>query len=422
VCRWKGLAGRQVFGVATALLAAGFALTLLVAPWRRDITGGDLEFYQLWAKDFLAGHLPYREVAFEYPPLAAVLLALAGLPGTDLGVYRISFAAAMFVAALGLIWCTGRVAKLTGGDRGVAMLIVAAVPLILGTIVRGFFDLVPVALTVIALALVLMRRPAAGGVTLGVGALVKGFPLFALPPIVAWLMTQRGSGEAGRAALACGATVAALGGAWLAFAPGGARATLERQFDRPVQVESSPAAVLEVTGAVRHLRWEYGSNNVVAGAEPAARRVSGLLVLVAVAACTLLAARTDLGGRGLVLAALTAVCAFAALGKVLSPQFVLWVVPLAALAAAWRNWLLASTLATAIVLTRLEFPGAYDDLLALQPEAIALVALRDAALILSVLIGMALLSGRARSRPLVQCSPEVLAHGERTTAPKRSAT
>ena len=43
----------------------------------------------------------------------------------------------------------------------------------------------------------------------------------------------------------------------------------------------------------------------------------------------------------LVLAALTAVAAFAALGKVLSPQFLIWLVPLAALAFAWRMYALA---------------------------------------------------------------------------------
>ena len=55
-------------------------------------------------------------------------------------------------------------------------------------------------------------------------------------------------------------------------------------------------------------------------------------------------ARRPTGPRELVLASLAAVAAFASLGKVLSPQFMIWVLPLAALAFAWRMHALAATL------------------------------------------------------------------------------
>jgi Glycosyltransferase family 87 len=165
-----------------------------------------------WASDFLSGHLPYRDVSFDYPPFAAVPFSLVGLPGSDPGVYRISFAVAMFAAALLLLWCTGRVAELTAGNRPLAMVTLAAAPLILGTLVRGFFDLVPISLIMAGLVLALTRRPAAAGAALGLGAMVKGFPLFALPPTAAWVAVHYGRREAARAAIACGATVAVLAG------------------------------------------------------------------------------------------------------------------------------------------------------------------------------------------------------------------
>jgi hypothetical protein len=67
-------------------------------------------------------------------------------------------------------------------------------------------------------------------------------------------------------------------------------------------------------------------------------------------------------------------------GKVLSPQFVIWVLPLGALAFAWRMDALAAAVALAALLTQVEFPAQYFDVVAREPLAISLVALRNLAL------------------------------------------
>ena len=75
---------------------------------------------------------------------------------------------------------------------------------------------------------------------------------------------------------------------------------------------------------------------------PAADAISagfiGLLCVV-VLALTLAARRMD-DVRGLGLAGLASAAALASLGKVLSPQFMLWLVPLAAVAFAWGMYAL----------------------------------------------------------------------------------
>jgi hypothetical protein len=57
--------------------------------------------------------------------------------------------------------------------------------------------------------------------------------------------------------------------------------------------------------------------------------------------------------------AATTVCAFVAFGKVLSPQFLLWLVPLVPLVAGRRGLAAASLLAAALVLTQVWFPQRY---------------------------------------------------------------
>ena len=64
---------------ALGLLVAGWALTLWVAPWS-DERVNDLFVYRVFAEPVLAGGLPYRDVFFEYPPLAAPVIALPGWP------------------------------------------------------------------------------------------------------------------------------------------------------------------------------------------------------------------------------------------------------------------------------------------------------------------------------------------------------
>jgi hypothetical protein len=86
------------------------------------------------------------------------------------------------------------------------------------------------------------------------------------------------------------------------------------------------------------------------------------------------------GPRALVLASLAACAGFALFGKVLSPQFVIWVLPLGALAFAWRMHALAAVVALVALLTQIEFPAHYFDVVDGAPLAVGLVALRNIAL------------------------------------------
>jgi hypothetical protein len=95
----------------------------------------------------------------------------------------------------------------------------------------------------------------------------------------------------------------------------------------------------------------------------------------------LLTVRAGTSTRDLVAASLAAVVAFAVLGKVLSPQFVVWAVPLGALALGWRRPLLAAVVALAAILTLVEFPAHYVDVVQRNPAAVVLVAARNLLLI-----------------------------------------
>jgi hypothetical protein len=116
---------------------------------------------------------------------------------------------------------------------------------------------------------------------------------------------------------------------------------------------------------------------------------------------------SEASSRALVLGALAAVAAFAAFGRVLSPQYLVWVLPLLSLAVAWRMRALAGLCAAACLLTLMEFPSRYLDLVDGEPVAVAIIAARNLALIAAVTVAGASLWRRASapaegpiSRPL----------------------
>ena len=137
-----------------------------------------------------------------------------------------------------------------------------------------------------------------------------------------------------------------------AVGPGGLRFSYWVQLKRGLEVESLGGAVLLVLGklGVYHvtLRDEApGSRDLVGSLPDAVAVLSTLVVVASVALAVWLYVR---GRRDHLLCAAACVTAFAAFGKVLSPQYLDWLVPLAPAAGIAA----AGVLAAALVLTRLE--------------------------------------------------------------------
>ena len=403
---------RRAALLAIGVLIAGWALTLWVAPWS-DERVNDLFVYRTFAEPVLSGGLPYRDVAFEYPPLAAPAIALPGLAGTGEETFRWAFALWTLAAAIAVVLLCGALAGAGGIGRrrgGAsparrAKFAAALMPLFCGALLRTHLDLFPVALLLAGLLLLARERPRAGLAVLGLGAATKLFPLVAVPVALAWLVARGRGREAWQGALACAAVIGTVAGAAIAISPDGALDAVRYHLDRPVQVESSPALVVLGLDAVGAGEAESVSSHRSDGLlHPAADAIASLFLTVLVAFVALLCAlvaRARSGPRELVIAALAACAAFALFGKVLSPQFVIWVLPLGALAFAWRMNALAAAVALAAVLTQIEFPAHYFDVVARDPAAIALVAARNLVLAAVVALAVRELLPRRRQQELL---------------------
>ncbi len=377
---------RVAWALPSVALAVAWAVATTTGPFS-DTTVNDLFVYRTYADLFAAGNLPYRDVGFEYPPLAALPLWLAGLPGRDPGTYEASFGVLMAACAI----VGQQLAMRLAGARRAGLLVgwlLALAPVLIGASVRTHFDALPVAMALGGLLALARGRNDLGFLLLGLGTMTKLFPGLLAVVAIVWLWAARGDARAALRGAAIFLAVVAL--ISLPFAGDGYVDSFRFHLDRPVQIESMPATVLfalggsEVTGT--NLRPDrFKSNGLDGGhAELVAALFAALLVL-ALAAIVALAARGR-DARHVVLTGFAALLAFVTLGKVFSPQYVIWIAPFAALAWVWGQRVVAVLCGAGIVLTHVEFPGRYFDLINEQRDVVLLVAARNVVLLVALVV------------------------------------
>jgi Glycosyltransferase family 87 len=387
-------------GAAAALLVLAWLITFLVHPWSDD-SNMDVTHFPPRAQEWIDGKLPYRDVKFEYPPLAVPLIGLPKL--VTIGSYKLGFGLIQLGFALALMALCVLAARLTGGNERRAAFGIAIAPFLAGSLMRGYFDVAPITITVAALVAILYCRVKLGFALLALAVMTKGFPLVVAPIALAWLLGrgQRRQALEGLATLVAVAGV--LGLAVLAFSPGGAWYAIHYQTARPLEIESTPATMLYVWdwlfGQRGRTFGSFGSINLGHAGSGFVTVLCGLLLVSSIALLTYRAAREN-QPRALVLAGLASVAAFAAFGKVFSPQYVVWLFPLIAMGAAWGEWWIAGAAAVATLLTKIEFPGLFNDLVARRNVTVLVIVERNLAVVLIVAIAIWALWARERPREL----------------------
>ncbi|HWH14703.1 MAG TPA: hypothetical protein VNT51_08145, partial [Miltoncostaeaceae bacterium] len=297
---------------------------------------------------------------------------------------------AMAAAAAGAV-VAARALGLGRGRQVAAGVVTGLVPLLLGNLVETRFDPVLAALLAWLVAAAAAGRWRGMWGLLAAAVLVKLVPLVLIPVLVIW-QAHRTSGRAAlRGALGSLAAVAAPLAAIALVAPRGLWDMVGYHLDRPPQIESLPASYLlvlhELAGTGVRVENSFGSQGLAGrGAAVVAVLTTTVVIAVVVAVAATLAAGLRRSRRGtearLMAAALAAtMAAVVAGGKVLSPQFMLWLVPLGLLVGGRYGVPALATTVAALVATQLWFPGRYWDLVALESAPIWMLAGRNALLI-----------------------------------------
>ena len=182
----------------------------------------DPQFYR-YAGDFAVGRWPYHDVAVEYPPLAMVLLLVPALPLlpfaaiaprplpmlppglTQLVVpltpryaaYGVSFGVEMLLLDLLTLWLVRKVAArlLPGDPLGIRAGLLYVLLIFASGALLQKFDLAVGTLCLAAIYLLICRRHALAWSVLALAALVKGYPVLAVPVFALYMLHQAPPGS-----------------------------------------------------------------------------------------------------------------------------------------------------------------------------------------------------------------------------------
>jgi hypothetical protein len=361
----------------------------------------DTPVYENYGDAMVRGEVPYRDFAVEYPPgaLPVFLQPARGNEG-DFDGFKHAFETLMAACGGALVIAVAfALASLRASPArfAAALALAALAPLLLGSVVLSRFDLWPAALVGAAVAALVSGRLRLGHALLGAGVLAKVWPGVLVPLAVAYTWRTRGRREA----LVCLGIAVAVGAAvtlpFVVLSPDGVWRSFERQASRPLQIESLGAALIvashHVFGTDAMMDSSHGSQNLGGTAADVAGGIQSALQLAALLAIWIAFARRRRSREELVRFAAAAVVAFIALGKVLSPQFLIWLFPLVPLV---RRWSVAALFVAALVLTQAWFPQHYwDYALHFDETRSWLVLVRDLVL-LALLVVLLTPPGQAR--------------------------
>jgi hypothetical protein len=335
--------------------------------------------------------LPYRDFAVEYPPGFFLWATPPAWLAPDADGYRVVYGLEMAMCltlALRLCERLQRRFQSTPRPRSVPAW-AAGAALFLGVVVMNRSDATVALVVTVAVWAALRQRPGLSGLALGVAVVTKVVPAVLLPLLaLAWWRAGRGRGLGlGLVGAAVGVLVPVL--PFVGRTGGGAMDALAYHAARPLQVETSAAAGLGLLHALVGTSLQtvnsYGSLNLQGTGVFLATQLSSAAVVLGLLAVYGWAFRAERQGARLpavVLAGtLAALVVCFVLGKVFSPQYLVWLLPLGTLASCLAGPWRCAALLLACLLAQLIFPIAYDALVGLSPWAFALVGLRNAVLL-----------------------------------------
>lgn len=353
-----------------ALVVAGVAIGLrLVAAIHLGGASHSFDvsrFYQLGR----AGGRPYVDYAVEYPPVTLLLLkaiALFGGGRRQCGYIMVWLNVLADVGIAGLLlWAWGPAAAV--------FYLVSA--LFLANLIDARADTVSTLIATFGVAAWVRRRPGAGGAAVGIAALTKLWPA----PLAILGLGRRLHREGSTFVGAALVTMAVGGAVWLAV--GGIHGVLEVLTYRNShgwEVGTIPGVVL----LALHHGGAYAQNGAYR-IGTYSRLWRFLLWGTSVPLAAWSAYRGARANR-LGLAWIGSVGALLVASALLSPQFVLWLLPAAAIAWVEGDRLIALVVGVCAPLTGIEMLH-LSWLLEARPLWIALVGARDALLVLAVVL------------------------------------
>ncbi len=323
-----------------AILALMFLVACIAYLKAVDFLGIETEVMRdrYWknAYPLFHGEMP----VMEYPPFALVFFAIPELFASGPWEYNIAYVAEVFAFVLIGMYLVRRLADDMGFDPIRSMSLYMMFMLLLVEFVADRYDIFPMVLTLASLVMFVEKKHGWAFLFLALGTMTKLYPAAIVPIYMIYLFGKSDFRGAFRGAAVFALASLAIAGAFWMAEPEMVTGFLGYHTDRPLQLESVAASILYPLSVIGlfdariqlFAENDFGSDNLI-GAFPDAV-ASALMPLMALSIAVLwlvcLVRRRKLasGGNGpVVLAILMALLLFLTVNKVLSAQYLIWLVP-----------------------------------------------------------------------------------------------
>ncbi len=297
---------------------------------------------------------PLHMLPLEYPPLALIIFSLPIF--APLLYYQLVFAVLMALVSIFIYWLLLRF-----GPRGSALALVFYIFIGVLALVQERFDLVPAALTLLCLIAAERKYWTFAYIVLAFGFLIKIYPILFLPalfiaeqqdrhsiyiseqvstlkslPLELWHTLLSIRYWHWKNTLLFFSLVLGITGFFAIFNFKGAILSQLSYFaNRPLQVESIGSTLLwlgTLIGFPVHIVFTFGSINIVSVLGGAVSNLSEILFIAGYIYSIYLLWR---GKLDIVQTCIALLLIFIATGKVFSPQYLIWVIPLLAYSGAF---------------------------------------------------------------------------------------
>jgi predicted membrane-bound dolichyl-phosphate-mannose-protein mannosyltransferase len=375
-----------------ALFAASWVILDLLAS--RAVFGAliitDAPVYFDFMTRIASGLVPYRDFPLEYPPGALPAFIIPWLvSGANPEAYATAFQNLMLGCGLAAVAFEGFALIRLGASwtrLTLALGFTAITPLLLGPVILSHFDMLPAMITVAAIAAFAARHERLAAVAIGLGALVKVYPIVLLPVLFLYVWRRAGRREAWIVGATTAITMGLVLLPFVLVGPAGIWDALVRQASRPLQAESLGAALLFVqrglTNGTIVVESSSGSQNIAGPTGSLLATIETVVLVLSLLAVWAWFWRGRPEPRRLVQASVASVVAYVAFGKVLSPQYLVWLIPLVPLVAGRRGVVASAIVGFAFLLTESYFPKRYFSLVNDGDLGVATTVLvRDGALV-----------------------------------------
>ncbi len=343
-----------------------------------------------FATNVLQGQIPYRDFSLEYPPLALLFFILPRLLTDQWLHFSYLYQVEVLIFTLVGLWVVYKIARRMGKEPWKLMTPYTLGILAIGPVIGQQYDIFPAVMTLLSLYYFWLGKHKTSCAWLALGVMTKLYPaVFALLYILIYLKNRQFRPLI-LGMVTFGSVCLALLAPFLVTGPQNLISLITYHGQRGLQIESLYSALLLLANKLNlasvSLAYDYGSWNLSGASAAVFSKLStyiqalGLLICYTFIWNQLKAGKSQFTRLGAYALLLISVLLFTS--KVLSPQYIIWLLPALPLIFNRGRWAIWTTFALTGILTFIIFPVNYLKLLDLDTTIIVILFLRDFTLVL----------------------------------------